>query len=460
MGALLQRAFHRLDSLGNWPHRARALVFVVALVVFAVSEVQWIADSYYSILLSESLLRHGSPVLDRYFVAPLDPHDFPGIGPDGLPNHLVRVSDHLHYYFPPGSSVLSVPFVAAFHAIGLSAVDDQGRYYKRGEAKIQRILSAALMALFCVLVYEIARSKLPPRWSFVVAAVTAFGTPVWSTATRALWSQTWTLLLIGAAAYVLVVRRDSRPIARGAWLGSLLAWAYFTRPTASVPLAAVGVFLLLYDRRSLPAYAISAAAWGVGFVAYSWHYFGTVLPPYYQANRLEAAGFPEALIGHSISPSRGVLVFIPQLFVVAALLVRYRSELREPALLALSLAILALHVAVISSFPGWWAGYCYGPRLITEALPWLVVPAVLAIDAWLRTAPAPTRGSSLRGALAAALIVMAIAIHAPAAWSRRTKDWCALPVDVNTHQARLWDWSDPQFLAWIRARPGSDPGAR
>src|SRR5512135_2297199 len=85
-------------------------VFAATLALFALSPVRQFADSHYSLLLSESLLRDHTTRLDRFFVPPLDPARFPGLvaarGDDGhhwlpgLPYQLEASRGALYYRYP------------------------------------------------------------------------------------------------------------------------------------------------------------------------------------------------------------------------------------------------------------------------------------------------------------------------------------------------------------------------
>ena len=92
---------------------AAATLLVAFWAIFALSPVRQAGDPFYSILLGENLYRNGGFALDRFFQPPLNSARFPGLRDDGLPYHLERVGEHLYYRFPPGSSVLSVPLIAA-----------------------------------------------------------------------------------------------------------------------------------------------------------------------------------------------------------------------------------------------------------------------------------------------------------------------------------------------------------
>lgn len=75
---------------------AGLMIFIVTCTVFLVSHVRQVADSRYSMLVSESLLHHGSFSLDHYVIPGLVPEQqiAPGFG--GI-YQLELVGGHVYY---------------------------------------------------------------------------------------------------------------------------------------------------------------------------------------------------------------------------------------------------------------------------------------------------------------------------------------------------------------------------
>jgi hypothetical protein len=366
------------------------------------------------------------------------------------------VNGHLYYYFPPGSSLLSLPFVAVFEATGLSTMKPDGGYSRRGEKRMDRRVAAIVAAAYVVIVYLTARLLLSGRASLLIALAVALGTPVWSSASRALWSHTWDLVLLGLVVHHLLAFETGRARLRPVALGTLLAWSYFTRPTSSIALAVIGLWVVGRARHALPLFATTLAVWLGLFVAYSWHHFGRILPHYYSAGRLGLDHLAEALAGNLVSPSRGLLVYVAMLLWVIFLLVRRARFLSPRPLVLASLAVVTLHWVAISGYPHWWGGHSYGPRLMTDTLPWWVFLGVCGLRARQHARCAEAQpgaaGGRLEVAMGIVLVVLSVAANAPGALSRRSWDWNVLPYDVDRHPSHLWDWTDPQFLAWVGER--------
>lgn len=437
-------------------------LFVLSALIFWWSPVRQIADSNYSMLMSQSLLYHHSFMLDGYAIPRLEPtvqnkwfRNRPYTY-NGKQTYQIQVVDnHLYYYLPPGTSILSMPLVALMNAVGISASNADGTFNLNGETVIELFIAAVLMAGLTVIFYLTGRFFLSRCWSVLIALGAALGTQVWSTATRALWSETWGILLMGIVILMLVRHELGLHRLRPVLLASLMAWMYFVRPTNSIQILAVSIYVLLSARKIFIWYVITGGVWLAGFVAYSWYHFHDWLPHYYLYAQFGLSTFWVALAGHLISPSRGLLIFVPVVVFVFYLLARYRNELEHRRLAILSLAVIFAHLLLISCFSFWVGGASFGPRYSTALVPWFVLLSILGIKAML-TARAANAGKSrslprrVELAAGALLLFISVFMNAQGAIFQSTYSWNAGPPDVGIAFERVWDWKDPQFLVGIK----------
>jgi hypothetical protein len=422
--------YRRLDVLLG------ALILAVTFSVFRYAPIQQAGDSRYTMLLAENILRHGDVWLDRYNLPDSD-------------YRIHNIDGHRYYYFPPGTSVLSIPFVATMHLRGVSAVRPDGAYDRAGELALDAKLAALLMAGFAALSYFTARLLLPVAWSLAVTSVAAFGTQVFSTASRSMWSDTWGIVLISLAVLLLLrsavhAQRPNLPL-----LATLECLAYVVRPTNSLVVLGTGLYVAVTNRKYLWQFVLTVAGWLGLFFIYSWVHFHKIVPDYFVVGRLQFAAPWSALLGTLVSPSRGLLVYVPVVVAIALVLVGYRSTVRFPALSALALFVTVGHLVALSGFAHWWGGHSYGARLTTSLVPWFVLLAILAVDAFRAT----SRGGVWRpaevvlGVVTALLCISSIAINAIGAFSRQANDWNVFPESIDRAPDRLWSWQRPQFLA-------------
>src|SRR5262249_31770540 len=149
-----------------------------------------------------------------------------------------------------------------------------------------------------------------------------------------------------------------------------LAFGFMTRPTAALAIVAFGALIAVTQRRMLVPYLLLLALALAPWIALNLAVFGAVLPPYYLPSRLTgSAPAAEALAGNLISPARGLFVFSPILLLTLPGIVLALRAPRERALGLAFGAIVVAHWIAVSRFPHWWGGASFGPRLMSDIVP-------------------------------------------------------------------------------------------
>jgi hypothetical protein len=143
------------------------------------------------------------------------------------------------------------------------------------------------------------------------------------------------------------------------------------------------------------------------------------------------------------------------LLLCAAPLFTWRDRAMFAASVIAAAAVLA-SIVVIAMFDKWWGGYSYGPRLFQFALP-AVAFLALAL-AWSSMAMG-TMGRTSILSVFAILVVWEAFVHLGGAISPLGFSWNVTPISVDRAPWRLWEWSDPQFLAAF-SNGGSAPPPR
>ncbi len=444
----------------RWPSILAGAVFVSTFLIFSLSPNRQVIDSKYTLLVSHSLLEHGSFALEGYKI----PNLLPKQDSQTLQANLYQLEwkdSHLYYYMPPGSCVLSVPFIALAKVFGTSVANDEQTYRARRDIQMQGFLASLLMASLVAVIFYTSQLLLPVGWSLLIAFGSGLGTQVWSTASRALWAETWGMLLLGIVIFMLLAQAVAKHTLHPVLLATLLSWMYFARPTNSVLIAAITVYLLIshiFSLKSWILYIVTGVVWLSGFLTYSFYHFSWWLPRYYELSRLSFGTFWEAMLGNLISPSRGLLIFVPVLFFVGYLLIQHWPQIAFRKLVVLSLVVIVGHLIVISGFVPWHGGGCFGPRYTAGLVPWFALLSVLAIKGMRKARATPREASNFRSSnlsfwVGGILLAFSILINARGAVSPATLWWTNVPENVDIHPAKVWDWTYPQFLAGLITPP-------
>jgi hypothetical protein len=194
----------------------------------------------------------------------------------------------------------------------------------------------------------------------------------------------------------------------------------------------------------------------VPFITVNVATYGSIIPPYYSATRIHTGatqatvGFMDAAMMFLVSPSRGMLFYDPILLVaIAGVILKVRRGMFTRLDLALGGVVVGQWI-LISTY-GSTGGSSYGPRLMTDALPYIVYLAIPALEAVF--------GAGLRNAMRTHLAVStalltilgwSVAVNASGAVLRSAYCWSATPTQIDLKPSRVWDWSDPQFLRPVK----------
>jgi hypothetical protein len=456
----------RSDKRLQW--QMALTVCLVATFVFAVSPVVTNYDSFATLPTAISVVNRHTVSLDAYRHVKVIATSYT----------VAHAKGHLLTSYPWAVGLFAIPAVVVIdlvHVVGgpsaNTVVTDQlqiGVLLQLWTASLVTGLACASLAL---LAYRRLRGPAKTRrhWALLCGLAFAFGTSAWSTASRALWQHGPSILFLAVALLALdrLFPRNAdgqRAQTTSAWppflAGLALAAAVTMRPTNAVALV-LGTILVLWKTpaRLRTAYLIGVFTVILPWVLVTTHYYGAPLQPYDQASKLGLSStFFESVAAQLISPSRGLFIFSPIVLVAfAGALITWRRKSTTP-LEVLSAVAIPCYVIAIALFPVWWAGTSFGPRFMTETLPFVIVLAIPFVDwiiAWRLEKPA-RRPLTYRIAVTGAVVLLAwsVLINAQGGVMRSSICWNLKAHDVESvdqNPARVWSWNDPQVVYAFQA---------
>jgi len=412
------------------------LIFMGAFVIYVLCPVTTSTDSRWTLYLSMSMLHEQDADLDEY-AGLMEERDY----------RVVYLNDHIYSYFPPGVPLAMVPYVWAVDTIyPLRYSTDFATYLlehfpDETTGKIEKVAASLMAALCAVLMYLVARVALGGHSALLLVFIFTFSTSMLSTASRALWQHGPSALCLTAVLWVTLSQREGPK-----WMffaGLLLGFSYVIRPTNSISIVALSLFMLLNRRKTFTSYFLGLSIPLIFLVLHSMQVYGMILPPYYLPQRLGTnSHFLEALAGHLISPNRGLFIASPVLlFVFAGIYLQTKNG--KFALCNIDpylAAILILHWVVISSFEFWHGGWSLGPRFFTDVIPYMtyfLIPVLDHQNLWT---------SRLWKTVFAFTLLAGLFVHFRYATSAYPMMWNQKPVIIIDSPERIWSWTDLQAL--------------
>ena len=345
-----------------------------------------------------------------------------------------EANGHFFSSYPIGGPILLSPLYVPIAVAGLRDWDPGSLViFARIAEKFAATTIAALSAvLFLLLLKRITTTP----WAWLLTLVYALATETWSISSQALWQHGPGELAIIGCFYALERWAEDRTSNGWLWLcGACAAAAFVIRPTNLALLPAVLAGLLV-AKASLAQHLRLLAApllGGVLLAGYNWYVFHRLSGGYAVAV-LKGSIWP-GLIGLYLSPGRGLLIYTPvAIFALCALLPGTVAARRQHNLLVVTaVAFIILESLVISRSIMWWGGYCWGPRLLTELAPPLIVLMALGVSVIDR--PWPRRAF-------AALALYSVLIQGIGVFFYPNGHWDGIPEGVDAAHGRLWNWRD------------------
>lgn len=335
--------------------------------------------------------------------------DYPELVEHGVPYFIYTSPQGLRSHYPLGPALLAW---AVFVPAPLSNLPRPELTARLG------IVSAILIGLASVaLALQIIKRLAPPFSPHLLAIAYGLGTTHWSTSSSALWQhgpgELWVL-----GAIERLTDQETPPRRRLLALGFCLAMAVITRPSLALSATLILALTFYYYGRRTVHSVVAAIGTAIPLLTYHLEIYGSVLGPYISQSHglaLRPLGeWLEAAFWLMASPSRGVLWYEPVVGLTLAVAFVHAVRRRGGVLLWTGLLGFSLTLALYGSWFLWWGGYSFGPRLMTDALPWWLV-AVASMGAarpWFRRA---TLGLTAAGALVSVIG----AVSNPVMWDDR-----------------------------------------
>jgi hypothetical protein len=392
-------------------------------------------------VLPREIIQYGRLDLDRLF------RNWPPAAP--LPYWVQQVGPHYRSSYPITPAILAVPIYATPVLLGAA----NSWVVLNALSKLTASLLAALSVVFVFLTArELARELETDEASAIATAIVyAVATPTWAVSSQGLWGHAPTQLGLAMALWGLSGMQATRYRSAVGGLGAGLMVA--CRPSAVLGAGILAAFAIRrLGRGGLPFVAILGAV-GVAVAAHNLATFGTVQGGYTELLRRACAeyassvSFAEGLLGVLLSPSRGLFVYSPILAFPAVGLILWLARLRG-GLLAYAAVVTAVGIGTISTFPVWWGGHSFGPRLLADIVPALVQGLV---PIW----PAVWRSRPGRWLVLTAFTV-SVLVEAVGAFNYDPllrQEWNTSTRNVDQARDRLWDWRDPQLFRLLRNGP-------
>lgn len=394
------------------------------------------SDARCSILLSDTILTHRTIKLDHYGENFINSQGY-FIGKDLLVTQgyvIQKKNGHYYYYFPIGTPIAIIPFVAIAKGFGFNIV--------QSEEAIQIAIAAVISTLILLFMIKLAQLFVSYLHSIIIASIFWFGTSLVSTCGTALWSHNLSTLFGLLAIYYTIKMTKNNNYNLWPVISITLFAAYLCRPTMLLLYPFILFYIFTYNKRIVSLIVGLIVFHFFLFISFSIYEFKQILPDYYLPQRISGSSFFQALYGNLLSPSRGLFIFSP--FILFSWVCFYFSDKKweiKKSWLLIAIAWPLLHLVAISKFPHWWGGWSFGSRFMTEAIPGIFL---LSIYTW----PIKVKGKLSQIFIVLLILSSVFSIYVNSIqglYNPYTRFWNIKP-DIQRYPQYLFDWKCPQFI--------------
>jgi hypothetical protein len=416
---------------GNTPWRATLGIVVLPALLVSLSNdhAEVIGDTSPVIPTAISLIRSADTNLDEFCRDGFWGKTIQRTG--HLPFFLRWGGGHVYSAYPSGMVPLALPVVGLSRLVGGNLADPLVHH------RLEKLTAAAVAALALGVFFLLALHLVRPAPALATTAILGLSSGMLTTVSQNLWQHDG-IVLGSLVVLLLEFRGRGRPgtVVQGLVCAMMLA----CRLTAVAFLVPFGAWVLLRSPRRAVLLAGVAAVAFLPWAAYYAMTHGNPLGPStgQLAGSLWTADVSTSLAGLLISPGRGLLTYQPWVVLapLAFLPTIRRGDGQVPAgwdsVCASSSVFL---VGIVSAWWCWWGGWCWGSRLVIEAVPLLAL---------LSARPIAGLVASRRGRfLVATLAMMGVLMQVPAVYLGAFR-WNA--DHAKTIEADVWSWWRAPFL--------------
>jgi hypothetical protein len=349
--------------------------------------------------------------------------------------------------YPVATGLLLTPFyrlpVHFYDRPGLTASD-----WFVFSTTAQRIAASLIASLSVVLFYLIAGEMgAGQRLAFLLTLAFAFATEEWCISSQLLWQHGPGILFILAAAFAALAQARSPGRLKGICFGLACGLALAIRPTNLLYVVPMFLWMAARQPRYLLSYAWPPGIIGSGVAAYNLIVLGDIRGADIYL-RLMNTPLWEGISGLMWSPARGLIIYFPLALLGTAgffLAMRERNSLRSFYVTMMTAVIGQL--ILISKWSNWWGGETFGPRLLSETEPFLLI---FAIPLFLRSGRKLWLQASFCLFFAWSAAIQLVGVFT----DYQGLNWNHFPDYSDVPRKRFWNWENSPIIWEARREIG------
>ncbi len=297
---------------------------------------------------------------------------------NNLPYYITQKDTYFFSTFPVFSAILALPIYILPVLIKNIRVENLANHF--ATITFLGTLSASIFSSISAVFVFLSLSRLTNRFkSIILCLIYGLGTSTLSISSQSLWQHGASQMFLSISLYFFIRGQKEKKLI--GVTGLFLGLAVLSRFINVVISAAFAMYLLMFQRKQIIKFIIYCMPSVLIFVMIQFASTGSLFFYKYEGLSGNAAfsyPFLKGFFGLLFAPSKGLLVYSPIFLfsIIGAAL----AFLKKDRVLQFVSIVSILFTFVMAKWTGWQGGWFYGPRMLADITPFLILLIVPVVE--------------------------------------------------------------------------------
>lgn len=375
----VKKLFFRISRTAHIKHKTIPLTIFLFFISFyiGVSKYPYNSDTIVTTYLPINIIRGEGfnlkklyPYLDTVLPTKLDVNN--------LPYYITQKNNYFFSTFPVFSAILALPIYIFPVIINNITIENLAEHFSK--VIYLGTLSASIFSSISVVFVFLSLTRFTNRpKALLLSLIYGLGTSTLSLSSQSLWQHGASQMFLSISLYYFIRGQKEKKLI--GVTGLFLELAVLSRFINVIIAAIFAVYLLIFERKQIIKFIIYSMPPVLIFAMIQFASTGNLFFYEYEGLAGNAAfSYPiiKGFFGLLIAPSKGLFVYSP-IFLFSIIGTILAISKKDRVLQFISIVSI-FFIFTMAKWTGWQGGWFYGPRMLTDITPFLILLIVPVVE--------------------------------------------------------------------------------